>query len=152
MNVGLFGDLGAAHVHDDELHAAGLRGEKTAEEAVGLRPCAVLADDHQALGLRAHAAGDFTAVGEFERMHHGEVAGHRAFAAVVRRAEVARKAHDGRTRLLRVAAVEHHAVGAVLGLHGRKPFGDGLDRLVPRDADPARVLGALGCGALDRIE
>ena len=152
VNVGLFGNLRAARIGDDELQAARLLREEIPEEPVGRGPGAVLADDHAALRLRARTARDFSAVGKLKRMHVGEVAGHRAFAAVIGAAEIARETHDGWTGLLRVAAVKEHAVGAVLFLHGIELLGDRLDRLVPADAHPARICRTLGRRALHGVK
>ena len=115
-------------------------------------PGAVLAHDEEALGLRVRAAGDFLTPGEFFGVHVGEVAGGGTFAAVVGAAVVTRKAHDGRTRFLRVAAEEHHLFGTVLRLDFGKILHDRLDRFVPGAAHPARILRALGVRALQRIE
>ncbi len=152
MHVRLLGDLRPARIDDDELQAPNLLREKVAEEPVGRGPGAVLADDHRALRLRIRAAGDLRAVAELDGMDVGEVARDRALAPVVGAAEVARETHDGRPRLLRVAAVEEHAVGAVFRLHAVESLRDHADRLVPADPHPARIGRALGRRALHRIK
>ena len=62
------------------------------------------------------------------------------------------KTDDGRTRFLRVARIEHHAVRTVPLPDAQKIFGNHPVGFVPGTADESRILAALGIRALHRME
>ena len=152
VDVGDFGGLRAARVDRDDLAAALLRGLNGLPPAHGLRPD-VRGENEVDLGVgrgRAPVVGH--AEVEFFGHHAARAAADRRFRTPGDGTEVAREAIDGGTRFLRVARVEHHAVGTVLLARGEHVGGDLLVGFVPGDAHPARIGGALGVRALHRVE
>ena len=149
--VGLLAAVAHARVHADELLGVlhGLDGAAAGVVVVGLGLVGTPLHVHERPVLDRH---------EVEAGAGGEAAHHAARAlADLGRADVvhaAERAHE------RAGGQAVHTAGAA---HGGQPLpapllrdlaelgGDGVERLVPGDADPAGVGVALGVGALQRV-
>ena len=152
VNVRDLGRLRAAGVDRDDLAAAVLRGHDRLPPVEGLRPN-VRRENEIDLGVgRGRAAVVGAAEVEFFGHHAARAAPNRRLRAPSGGTEVARQAVDRGTRLLRVASVEHHALGAVLLARREHLRRDHLVGLVPTDAHPTGVLRALRVRALHGIE
>ena len=99
-----------------------------------------------------HGARRRTAPGELLGLHAAGAAGGRRFVGPVHGAEMTGKTDDGRTRLLRVARIEHHAVSTVLLPDAQKIFRNHPVGFLPGAADESGILAALGIRALHRME
>ena len=152
MDVGKLGGLRATGVDRDDLAAAGLGLDEGLPPAQRLCPD-VRRHDHEGARLFGrHGARRRTAPGELLGLHAAGAAGGRRFVGPVHGAEMTGKTDDGRTRLLRVARIEHHAVSTVLLPDAQKIFRNHPVGFLPGAADESGILAALGIRALHRME